>query len=153
MTRVLIANYQKKRVRLRDVRFVVGGVLKEEGVNDGEVSVVLSDDEFIKGINRKFRGVNEPTDVLAFDYSTKAPSVRIPKTLLGEIIVSTETCAKQAKEYKVDFKKELSLLLIHGVLHLLGYNHTDKEDRGLMRRKERELLSRFDIERLSDEKV
>lgn len=143
MVEILIANYQKKRVGLRDVRFVVSEVLSGEGVHDGEVSVVLSDDKFIKDLNWKFRGVNEPTDVLAFDYSPKA--LHIPKTLLGEIIISTETCAKQAREYRIGFKKELSLLLIHGVLHLLGYDHTDKRDRSLMQRKEKELLSKFNI--------
>ncbi|MDI6703539.1 MAG: rRNA maturation RNase YbeY [bacterium] len=149
MAEVLIANYQKKRVRLRDVRFVVSEVLREEGVDDGEVSVVLSDDKFIKDLNRKFRGVNEETDVLAFDYSSQVLSVCTPHPLLGEIIVSTETCAKQAREYKHSFREELSLLLIHGVLHLLGYDHKE-EDEGArkMRKREKELLAKCSFKRL-----
>jgi len=144
VVRVLIANYQKKKVRLKDVRSIVSEVLREEGIDDGEISIVLSDDKFIQDLNQRYRGVNESTDVLSF---SPGPEIPVPRNhvLLGEVIISIERCSRQAKEYKNDFYNELSLLLIHGALHLLGYDHNEEEeDSCRMRKRERELLKKVE---------
>lgn len=94
---------------------MVKEILKYEGVLDGEISVVLGDDKLLKKLNKEYRGVDKPTDVLAFG---------LTPTLLGEVIISIDAVKRQAEEYKHSFEKELSILLIHGVLHLLGYDHS-----------------------------
>jgi len=103
---------------------VVKETLKYEGVLEGEVSVVLGDDELLKRLNKEYRGIDRTTDVLAFGYRGHIlPDV---SHIIGEIIISVDAVYRQAKEYNHSFEKELSILLIHGALHILGYDHSNK---------------------------
>jgi probable rRNA maturation factor len=124
-------------------------VLKAEGVAPPyEVSLVFTDSETVQQLNRDYRGVDEPTDVLAFymlpqkgaDSSFALPPDGV--TRLGEVIISYPQAAEQAKEQGHSPERELALLVIHGILHLLGYDHEEPEEESKMRERERELLEK-----------
>lgn len=131
------------------VKKIVRQVLKAEGVAPPyEVSLVFTGSETVKQLNRDYRKVDEPTDVLAFymlpqkgaDSSFTLPPDGV--TRLGEVIISYPQAVAQAKEYGHPAERELALLVIHGILHLLGYNHEEPGEESEMREKERELLER-----------
>jgi probable rRNA maturation factor len=131
------------------VKKIVRQVLKAEGVAPPyEVSLVFTDSETVKQLNREYRGVDEPTDVLAFymlPHDGSASSFALPPdgiTRLGEIIISYPQAITQAEEHGHSPERELALLVIHGILHLLGYDHEEPEKESKMRVRERELLER-----------
>jgi probable rRNA maturation factor len=131
------------------VKKIVRQVLKAEGVVPPyEVSLVFTDSETVKQLNRDYRGVDEPTDVLAFSMLPQKgtdSSFPLPPdgfTRLGEIIISYSQAAEQARELGHSPERELALLVIHGILHLLGYDHEEPEEENKMRERERELLER-----------
>ncbi len=102
---------------------------------DAELSIALVRREDIKDLNEKYRGVSSSTDVLAFSLEEDP--------LLGEVIISPEEAMEQAKVYGNSFDEELFLLLIHGILHLLGYEDETEEDKKKMEREEKAIFNRF----------
>ncbi|MBI2252824.1 MAG: rRNA maturation RNase YbeY [Armatimonadetes bacterium] len=110
-----------------------------------EISILLTDNKFIKKINKIYRFINKPTDVLAFSQKEGVifPSPRDLKFYppLGDIIISIEQAKIQAKENNHSFKKELAILLIHGILHLLGYNDETEIEFKKMHRLQERILS------------
>jgi len=113
-----------------------------------DASLVFTDSETVKRLNRDYRGVDEPTDVLAFymlPQKGAASSFALPPngvSRLGEVIISYPQALAQAKEEEHPLERELALLVIHGMLHLLGYDHEEPEEEYKMRERERELLAR-----------
>lgn len=102
------------------------------GVMDAEVSVTLTDDAHIHVLNRDYRGVDRPTDVLSFALTESEEPAIIDApcgVVLGDLVISLERAATQAEEYGHSFLRELSFLTVHGMLHLLGYDHIEEEDR------------------------
>jgi len=133
----------------RWVKKIVRQVLKSGGVAPPyEVSLVFTDSETVKQLNRDYRGIDEPTDVLAFNMLPQKgadSSFALPPdgvTRIGEVIISYPQAAEQAKEQGHSPERELALLIIHGILHLLSYDHEEPEEESEMREKERELLER-----------
>jgi probable rRNA maturation factor len=131
------------------VKKIVRQVIKAEGMPPPyEVGLVFTDSETVKQLNREYRGVDEPTDVLAFymlpqkgaDDSFALPPDGV--TRLGEVIISYPQAVEQAREQGHSPERELALLVIHGILHLLGYDHEEPEEEREMKEKERELLAR-----------
>jgi probable rRNA maturation factor len=131
------------------VKKIVRQVLKAEGVAPPyEVSLVFTNSEKVQRLNRDYRGVDEPTDVLAFymlpqkgaDSSFALPPDGV--TRLGEVIISYPQAVAQAKEQGHSPERELALLIVHGILHLLGYDHEEPEKESRMRERERELLEK-----------
>jgi probable rRNA maturation factor len=122
-------------------------VLKAEEVAPPyEVSLVFTDSETVRRLNRDYRGVDEPTDVLAFymlSQNEADSSFALPPdgvTRLGEVIISYPQAVEQASEQGHSSERELALLIIHGILHLLGYDHEEVEEESKMRERERKLL-------------
>jgi len=131
------------------VKRIARQVLKAEGVaHPYEVSLVFTDSETVKQLNRDYRGVDKPTDVLAFymlpHKGADSPFALPPDgvTRLGEVIISYPQAVVQAKEQRHSPERELALLVIHGILHLLGYDHEEPEEESKMRTREREFLER-----------
>jgi len=131
------------------VKKIVRQILKAERVAPPyEVSLVFADSETVQQLNRDYRGVDEPTDVLAFymlpqkeaDSSFALPPDGV--TRLGEVIISYPQAAEQAKEQGHSPERELALLVIHGILHLLGYDHEEPDEERKMKERERELLEK-----------
>lgn len=131
------------------VKLIVRQVLNAEGVAPPyEVSLVFTDSETVRRLNRDYRGVDEPTDVLAFymlPQKEADPLFVVPPdgvTRLGEVIISYPQAVEQAKEQGHSTERELALLIIHGILHLLGYDHEEPEEEHEMREREAELMWR-----------
>ena len=138
---ILIANNQKiVPIKREKVRSIVRRVLKSEGIKADEVSIVFCDDAFIHGLNKSWRGVDNPTDVLSF--SLTEDNINLSGiTALGEVIISVETALRQAGECCHPIERELEILLIHGLLHLIGYNHSvDDWEQDEMCRRQRALV-------------
>ena len=105
-----------------------------------ELSVLLTDDAEIHRLNREYRGVDRPTDVLSFAMED-APAIPGAPQLLGDVVISCQAAARQAKRLGHNLEHEMNRLLIHGVLHLLGHEHEgDAKAARRMRRLERKLL-------------
>ncbi|SHJ45505.1 probable rRNA maturation factor [Hathewaya proteolytica DSM 3090] len=138
--------------------------LKEECVNiDTEISVIFVDDDEIKDINRQERKKDVVTDVLSFPmlyykehtvYKENYPnnSFHITdlddgKLVLGDIVLNLKRAMEQSIEFGHSFKREMCYLLIHSVLHLLGYDHMEECDKIKMRQREEEILNKFDVKR------
>lgn len=131
------------------VRKTARWVLKAEGTAPPyEMSLVFTDSATVQRLNQDYRGVDEPTDVIAFhmlpqkeaDSSLVLPPDGV--TRLGEVIISCPQAVEQAKEQGHSVNKELALLIIHGILHLLGYDHENPEEETKMRAREKELLEK-----------
>lgn len=132
-------------------------VLKDENHTfDAEISVVVTNDEEIREINRKYRDKDVSTDVLSFpQFEFMKPSVFDKNELhdallygdvvLGDIVLSMETICRHAEEYGHSNKRELTYMIIHSMLHLLGYDHMKQEDKNLMREKEKRTLESLGI--------
>ena len=110
-----------------------------------EVSLLLTDDETMQGINQNYRGIDQTTDVLSFAFlEGQNPIYRRSQgmpMLLGEIIISTERAASQAAEYGHSIERELVFLTIHGVLHLLGMDHEEDGERRHMEETQEQILT------------
>lgn len=113
-----------------------------------EVTVLLVDEETIASYNERFMGREGPTDVLAFPLEPLVPG-QAPEVLaddpplnLGDIVISPSYVARQAEEYEVTFDDELSLMLVHGMLHLMGWDHPDDDAAEAMEAREAAILSR-----------
>jgi len=97
--------------------------LRHSEVSADELSVVFCDDDYIHALNKTFRNKDRATDVLSFPQYD--PDSAVCSTTLGDVVVSIETAERQAKELGVEFQTEIIRLLVHGVLHLYGYEHED----------------------------
>lgn len=121
-------------------------VLKAEGVTPpAEAGLVITDDETVRDLNRRYRGIDEPTDVLAFCHeATGKPFVTPPDGVrrLGEVVLSYPTAERQAQEAGRSVQEEAAHLMVHGLLHLLGYDHAEPGDERRMRQREEALLGR-----------
>lgn len=116
-----------------------------------EISVMLTDDEGIHRINREFRGVDRPTDVLSFplneltagsfDADICEYDPESGRILLGDMMISLPRCEEQGRELGHGFEREICYLTVHSVLHLLGYDHVDEgEMKAVMRKREKEIM-------------
>lgn len=139
---ISIQNRQKLlTVDLGRVRRSLKRLLKELDFNDSEVSLLLVDDDQIREINKNYLHRDCPTNVISFAMTEGAFGDVHPE-ILGDIILSVETAARDAMECDIDFMDEVEFLLVHGLLHLLGYNHENVESREAekMKKLERELF-------------
>ena len=123
----------------------------EQYSNACEVSVTFTDNEQIRELNQRFRGIDRATDVLSFplfdyDGTTDEPPVDELIGMLGDIVLSLEQAAAQAEEYGHSFEREVAFLCVHSMLHLLGYDHeTGEEDEMDMRRRQSEIMDRMGL--------
>lgn len=125
---------------------VVRSALEAEGVPAAELGVLITDDETIRSLNRQYAGEDEPTDVLSFSLREGEEFPQSPDGVLrlGEVIVSLPTARRQAAEHGRTLRREVAHLLIHGTLHLLGYDHAQPEEERRMRSREEALLAAVD---------
>jgi probable rRNA maturation factor len=128
----------------------------EQFGNAAEVSVTFTDNEGIQALNKKFRGVDRPTDVLSFplfDYEgeTEEPPVDELIGMLGDIVISLEQAAAQAERFGHSFEREVAFLTVHSMLHLLGYDHeTGEEDERDMRARQSAIMEEMGLAVKSD---
>jgi len=137
-----VVNFTRQRIEKKFFEKIVKNVLKSEKKEKQKVSVFLVGEKRIKDLNKKYKKKNKSTDVLSFGEVSNF--IEPEKKRLGEIVICLEKVKKNARKYKNPFKKELARVLIHGILHLLGYNHekSTKEEKK-MRSKEEYYLSKL----------
>lgn len=123
----LSKNFPKLGQILKRLNKIVNEVLKKEG-EKGIVEITISDDNTLRALNKKYRKIDATTDVLSFEMKDNG--------ILGDIIISYEMAKKNAARYKTTLFNELKRLVIHGTLHLLGYDHKSSSERKIMREKE-----------------
>lgn len=112
----------------------------EEVPSDAELSVAFVDNEEIARLNKEYRGIDGPTDVLSFEMEEEPGEEPL---LLGDVIIAPEIARAQAEELDHSYEAEMGLLLVHGILHLLGYDHMESDEAEKMEARERELLKPF----------
>lgn len=120
-------------------------VLEAEGVGPAELGIVISDDETVRRLNRDYASEDEVTDVVSFSLREGETFPSLPDGLsrLGEVVIAYPTAQRQAAQGGRSTQQEVAHLLIHGVLHLLGYDHAQPQDEQRMRAKEEALLAIF----------
>jgi probable rRNA maturation factor len=129
---------KRSGVDTRALKTVARKLLREVDEAKSAISISLVDDAEIQTLNREHRGKDKPTDVLSFPLD---PSADVPERLLGDIVISIDTARRQAADYDAPLQNELYRLLIHGVLHVLGHDHEDSEERQAMEAEERRLAA------------
>ncbi len=119
--------------------------------NDFEFAITITDNEQIHQLNKEYRGVDSATDVLSFPLWNREEDPFInPENnciMLGDIIISLERAAEQANEYGHSLKRECAYLCVHAVMHLLGYDHIEEDDKKVMRAREEEILTKLKLTR------
>ena len=141
---VLVSVNEQVRAAIDSERLerLASAVMEREGLPPGEVSVLITDDEMVRRLNREYAGEDTPTDVLAFSL-TEGEEFASPDDVLrlGEVIISYPTARRQADDAQRPVRDEIEHLLVHGVLHLLGYDHAEPAEEERMRGREHELLA------------
>jgi len=113
-------------------------ILKEK---DGKISLIIVDDKKIHKINKEYRGVDRPTDVISFEYmEDKSAIYGGDSIVVGDIFISLNTAKKQAKEHEHSLEKELGILFVHGLLHVIGFDHNNDEEEAEMEKWAKKIL-------------
>ncbi len=138
--KITIKNLQNKLpVSEAKIKKLILKIIEGEGIKEsGCINICFTDDSLIKKFNLKYLKTNSSTDVMAFNLSNNS----IGKILLADIMISTDTALRNAREFKTKTDYELMLYIAHGILHILGYNDHNKTQRKLMRKKETEYVNR-----------
>ncbi len=137
---------QEKVENLEILEPLLTYALEVENVDNLEFNVIIINNEEIHKINKEYRGIDRPTDVISFaleDY--KDIKYENDYRVLGDIYISIDKVREQAKEYGHSEKRELAFLAVHGLLHLLGYDHMEKEDEKVMFSKQELILDGYGI--------
>ena len=145
---VFLANEQSEKVDLPPLRSLAELVISQEGYPDQtELTLLFVDEEEMIGYNHRFLDRTGPTDVLSFPVEELLPGVvpehdpHGPPLLIGDVLVAPSYVRRQAAEFDVSFEDEMALMVTHGILHLLGYDHENDEDAKRMEQRERDLLA------------
>jgi probable rRNA maturation factor len=121
--------------------------IEYEELDNLEFNVIIVDNEKIHELNKEFRGIDRPTDVITFALEDNEDFPKLETRILGDIYISLEKAKGQAIEYGHGFLRELSFLAIHGFLHLLGYDHIKDSDKVIMRKAEEDIMTKVKLER------
>ena len=142
LLKILISNQQKKvKLNFSRIKKEICKILEDLDCHNSELSILFTSDNHIKELNKTYRKKNRPTDVLAFSQK-EGNSVEINTNILGDVVISIDTAKRQADELRHSVEKEIFILLVHGILHLLGFDHIkSKQDALKMQSKEKELLA------------
>ena len=143
--KIQIENRQSKfKIERRKLRGTVSRILKFLDYTDKEISIVFTDDESIKILNQQYLGKNKTTNVISFSLR-EGEYGDINPQILGDVVISLDTAQKDALKNNLSFEEEIDFLLIHGILHLLGYNHenTSRDETIKMKQKEKELFNKI----------
>ena len=148
----IIPNIQYEQV----ISKVLDECFKVEGLIDSKfiVSITLTNPENIQKLNKQYRNIDKPTDVLSFPMFEKSEIDDIilnkrfdNEDVLGDMVISIPKVEEQAKEYGHSFERELSYMVVHSFYHLMGYDHIKEEDKAVMRPKEEFVLENLKITR------
>jgi len=140
----IINETEEKIGELETVEKLIDFALENENLEDVEFNIIIVDNKKIREINKEYRKIDKETDVISFaleDYM----DITLPHRLLGDIYISIDKAKGQAIEYGHSLLRELGFLSIHGLLHLLGYDHMNEEDEKVMFERQELILNEFGI--------
>lgn len=129
---------------IKEIQKLLKKVVKKEHLEQTIFNVIIVDNDYIHQLNREYRGIDRPTDVISFALEDEK-EILSPVRMLGDIYVSLDKVNEQSREYGHSFLRELAFLTIHGLLHLLGYDHMEKEDEIIMFKKQEDILNEAGI--------
>lgn len=132
MNKYEINDLYKVDFKYNYLRKVIKNTLKHENVKNAYFSIIFVDSKEIKRINKEYRGLDKVTDVISFAFEDNETLVYNKIRILGDIYICIPRMIEQAESYGHSIKRELSFLTVHGLLHLLGYDHMKKEDEEVM---------------------
>lgn len=151
---VFVADEQKESVGLPGLHALAEMVLREEGYpEDAEVTLLFVDESEMASYNARFLDREGATDVLAFPVEDLLPGVipdadpQGPPLMLGDVVVAPSYVRRQADEHGVSFEDEMALMVTHGILHLLGYDHVEDQEAERMEERESQLLAKMGKQR------
>lgn len=148
MNTIGIFNETKEEVKeLETIEKLVNYALECEHVENAECNIILVDNKRIHEINKEYRNIDRPTDVISFALEDVKDFTYNDFRLLGDIYISLPKAKEQAEIYGHSFLRELSFLAVHGILHLLGYDHIKKEEEKIMFQRQEEILNGYGIKR------
>ncbi len=130
---------------LKDVEYVLNKAIEIEKTGTVNFNVIIVDNEYIHKLNKEYRGIDRPTDVISFALEDSEDIKYEDFRLLGDIYISIDKAKEQAEEYGHSFKREICFLAVHGLLHLLGYDHMEKEEEKIMFSKQELILNEAGI--------
>lgn len=131
---------------LKKLTELLNFTLKRENLENVEFNVIFVDKDTIHEINKNYRHVDRVTDVISFALEDNK-TIELDHRLLGDIYICVEKAKEQSEEYGHSFLRELAFLMIHGLLHLLGYDHIKKDEEKVMFQKQEDILNEFGITR------
>lgn len=137
----------EKVMYLKELKEFLKNVCHDEKLDNVMFNVIIVDNPKIHEINKEYRGIDRETDVISFALEDDKTFNRTDFRILGDIYISIDKVRSQSKEYGHSYKRELFFLALHGLLHLLGYDHMKKEDEVVMFGKQEEVLKKYGIER------
>ena len=129
---------------INDIRELLNKVIKRENIENAIFNVIIVDNEYIHKLNKEYRGIDRPTDVISFALED-CDDIQTDIRVLGDIYISLDKIKEQANSYDHSFLREFSFLTIHGLLHLLGYDHMEKEMEIIMFKKQEDILNEAGI--------
>ena len=156
MLEIIYQDIEEKEEYEAVIRRVLEQCFKEEKIENSKlyITITLTNPEHIRKINKEFRKIDRPTDVLSFPMFEKDELEKkikekdfMHEDVLGDIIISIPKVEEQAKEYEHSLERELSYMVVHGFYHLMGYDHIEEKDKIVMRPKEENVLSKLGITR------
>ncbi len=141
----LVKGYNLPEPLTRNLTINIKAILNDYNLPGGEIGLIIVSDYYIKKLNKKYRGKDSPTDVLSFSFLEPEHEDMSDEEdfAIGDIIISLDRAREQASEQGHSLEQEIVLLTIHGLLHLLGYDHERKEDRELMQSQEEKIKKLF----------
>ncbi|KLU59624.1 endoribonuclease YbeY [Peptococcaceae bacterium CEB3] len=146
-----ISEQGREELGLRIEQGIRAALRAGTGPEEAEISLTLTDDAGIRALNREYRHLDRPTDVLSFalrERDDEEPEVLdFEDEMLGDIVISVERARAQADEYGHPFLREIVYLVVHGTLHLLGYDHVEEAGKSAMRAKEEEAMALLNLSR------
>ena len=143
----IVKDIDREVVELDNLKEYVKYVVKKLKIENCEFNIIIVDNEKIQMINREYRHIDRETDVISFAFEDNMDVCYKDFRLLGDIYISIDRCYSQALEYGHSREREICFLATHGILHLLGYDHIEKEDEEVMNSLQNELLDGYDIKR------
>lgn len=143
----LIKKVDEEIEELEEVRKFIDFALKDQKLDNVVFNVIIIDNEEIHKINKEYRGIDRPTDVISFALEDDDTFVVMDKRILGDIYISIDKAREQATEYGHSLLRELCFLTIHGILHLLGYDHMKESEEKIMFELQERILNDYGIKR------
>ena len=147
MNKFEIFNETKEKIDIEEEKKIIEYALKHENIKDVVFNVIFVDSKTIKQINKDYRGIDKVTDVISFALEDNEEVKFEFGRLLGDIYICVEKMKEQANEYGHSLLREQGFLTIHGLLHLLGYDHMTKEEEKVMFEKQELILNDYGLKR------